>query len=83
MSAVKRTVADYVISYFKRGSHLSSSPWRGDLVAAKRFAYAGIVGRGADECQIRTTTLNGALVWRKTREAGGAEFIIAEMLRDE
>jgi hypothetical protein len=83
MSAVRMAAADYVISYFRRGSHLSSSPWRGDLAAAKRFAYAGIVGRGADECQIRTATLNGALVWQKGRELGGARSAMVEVLRDE
>ena len=35
-------MADYVIVYFKRGAHLSTSPWRGDLGAAKNVARIGL-----------------------------------------
>lgn len=65
----ERRVSDYVMVYRKRGSHLSSSPWRGEFEAAKKFARDGLVRRGADECEIRVNTLDGPLVWRQLREA--------------
>jgi hypothetical protein len=39
-------MADYVIVYFKRGAHLASSPWSGDLDKAKKLARDGLVRRG-------------------------------------
>jgi hypothetical protein len=78
MTAAASSVADFVISYFKRGSHLSTSPCRGDLVAAKRIAHAGFVCRGADACQIRTKDLSGALVWQSARDRSGSAAAIAE-----
>lgn len=61
-------MSDFVITYFKEGSHLSSSPWNGDLDAAKKVARDGLVSRGADELQIRSDTLDGALVWQDRRD---------------
>ena len=58
-------MADYVIVYFKRGSHLSSSPWSGDLATAKKIARDGLIRRGADEFQIRSNTLDGPLLWQE------------------
>lgn len=60
-------MADYVFVYFRRGSHVASTPWSGDLEAAKSRARDGLLRRGADEFQIRTDTLDGALVWREQR----------------
>ena len=62
-------MADYVIVYFKRSSHVSSSPWTGDLEAAKKVARDGLVRRGADEFQIRADTLDGPLVWQDRRDS--------------
>jgi hypothetical protein len=62
-------MADYVIIYFKRGSHVSSSPWSGDLELAKKLARDGLVRRSADEFQIRSSTLGGSLVWEERRES--------------
>jgi len=58
-------MADYVIVYFKKGSHVGSSPWSGDLDAAKSVARAGRIRRSADECQIRSVTLDGPIVWQE------------------
>lgn len=60
-------MAEYVIVYFKKGSHVSSSPWRGDLEIAKKIARDGLVRRSADEFQIRSDTLDGPLVWEEPR----------------
>lgn len=65
--AVRRRADDYVIVYLKKGSHLSSSPWRGEFETAKQFARDGMVGRGADECQIRSDTVDGPLLWKERR----------------
>jgi hypothetical protein len=62
-------MADYVIVYFKRGSHVSSGPWSGDLETAKKVARDGLVRRGADEFQIRSDTLDGPLVWQGRRDS--------------
>jgi hypothetical protein len=62
-------MADYVIVYFKMGSHVSSSPWSGDLEAAKKIARDGLVPRSADEFQIRSDTLDGPLVWQERRDS--------------
>lgn len=62
-------MADYVIVYFKRGSHLSSSPWSGDLERAKILARDGLLRRGADEWQIRADTVDGPIVCRERRES--------------
>lgn len=59
---------EYVIVYFKLGSHLSSSPWIGDLEKAKKIARDGLVRRGADEWQILSDTLDGPVVWRERRD---------------
>jgi hypothetical protein len=69
MSAGDPRARDYVIVYLKQGSHVGSSPWRGELEAAKRVAREGLVRRGADECQIRTGTLDGPLIWREHKDA--------------
>ncbi len=63
-----RRINDYVMVYLKRGSHLSSSPWRGEFEAAKTFAREGLVRRSADEYQIRSGTLDGPLMWRELRD---------------
>ena len=60
--------ANFVINYLKRGSHLSSSPCRGDLESVKKIARNGLLPRSADEFEIRSDTLNGALVWQERRE---------------
>jgi len=60
-------MADYIIVHFKRGSHMGSSPWSGDLEDAKKFARDGSVRRGADEFQIRSRILDGPLVWQEKR----------------
>ena len=75
--------ADYIIIYFKRGAHLSSSPWSGELDGAKRIAHAGLVRRGADECQIRANTLDGPLVWQGRRGADATSFRADDVFRDE
>jgi len=62
-------MADYVIVYLKRGSHVSSSPWRGDLESAKKVARDGLVRRSADAFQIRSDTLDGPLVWGEPRDS--------------
>jgi hypothetical protein len=62
-------MADYIFVYFKNGSHVGSSPWRGDLEMAKTIARTGLIRRSADEFQIRSSTLNGPLVWQESRTA--------------
>jgi len=62
-------MADYIIVYFKRGSHVSSSPWSCDLDTAKKVARDGLVRRSADEFQIRSDTLGGPLVWQERRDS--------------
>ena len=62
-------MADFVIVYFNRGSHVSSSPWSGHLEAAKKIARDGLVSRSADEFQIRSDTLDGPLVWQEQRDS--------------
>jgi hypothetical protein len=62
-------MADYILIYFKKGSHLGSSPWSGDLEIAKNVARDGLIRRGADEFQIRSSTLNGPLVWEESRSS--------------
>lgn len=58
-------MADYVIVYSKKGSHLGSSPWSGDLDTAKKVARDSLVRRSADEFEIRSSTLDGPLVWQE------------------
>ena len=60
-------MADYIFVYFKKGSHLGSTPWSGDLETAKKIARDGLVRRGADQVQIRSDTLSGPLVWEERR----------------
>jgi hypothetical protein len=60
-------MADYIFVYFKKGAHVSSSPWSGDLEIAKTVARHGLLRRSADEFQIRSDTLNGPLVWEENR----------------
>lgn len=60
-------MTDYIFVYSKKGSHLSSSPWSGDLEAAKALARDGLVRRGADQVQVRADTLSGPLVWEERR----------------
>jgi hypothetical protein len=62
-------MADYIFVYFKEGSHVGSSPWSGELELAKNVARGGLLRRGADEFQIRSSTLNGPLVWEESRSA--------------
>lgn len=62
-------MADYVIVYLKRGSHVSSSPWSGDLERTKEIARGGLVRHGASEFEIRSGTLNGPIVWQESRIA--------------
>jgi hypothetical protein len=83
MKTVASSATDYVISYFKRGSHLSTSPWRGHLVAAKRHAKAGLVPRGADACQIRAKALNGTLIWQAARDRNSADPLAEAFRRGE
>jgi len=68
MLAAGSSMADYVIVYFKGGSHLGSSPWSGDLDAAKKLARDGLIWRGADAFQIRSNTLDGPVVWQEQRD---------------
>lgn len=60
-------MADYIIVHFKRESHMGSSPWSGDLEDAKKLARDGLPRRGADEFQIRSSNLDGPLVWQENR----------------
>jgi len=60
-------MTDYIFVYFKKGSHLGSSPWSGDLEIAKNVARDGLLPRSADEFQIRSSTLSGPLVWEESR----------------
>jgi len=62
-------MADFVIVYFKKGSHVSGSPWSGDLETAKKVARDGLLRRSADEFQIRSDTLGGPLVWEEHRNS--------------
>jgi len=62
-------MTDYVFVYFKRGSHLGSTPWSGDLEMAKKVARDGLLPRGGDEVQIRSSTLDGPLVWQANRKS--------------
>jgi hypothetical protein len=62
-------MADYIFVYFKKGSHLGSTPWSGDLETAKTLARDGLVRRGADQVQIRSDTLGGPLVWEERRSS--------------
>lgn len=62
-------MSNYIIVYLKRGSHVSSSPWSGDLEAAKKVGRDGLVRRSADGFQLRSDTLDGALVWEERRES--------------
>ena len=62
-------MADYIFVYFKKGSHVSSSPWSGDLEIAKNVARHGLLRRSADQFQIRTSTLSGPLVWEESRNS--------------
>jgi hypothetical protein len=62
-------MADYIFVYFRKDSHLGSTPWSGDLETAKKRARDGLVRRGADEVQIRSDTLSGPLVWKESRSA--------------
>jgi hypothetical protein len=61
-------MADYIIVYFKRGLHVSSGPWNRDLETGKKAALEGMVRRAADECQIRSDTLDGPVVWQDRRD---------------
>ncbi|PZO55842.1 MAG: hypothetical protein DCF16_01880 [Alphaproteobacteria bacterium] len=58
-------MADYIFVYFKKGSHVGSTPWSGELEIAKKAARAGLLRRGADAFQIRSSTLDGALAWEE------------------
>jgi hypothetical protein len=62
-------MAGYILVYFKRGLHVSSSPWNGDLETGKKAAHEGLIRRSADECQIRSETLDGPLIWQDRRDA--------------
>ena len=62
-------MADYIFVYFKKGSHLGSTPWSGELDVAKNVARDGLIRRSADEFQIRSSTLNGPLVWEGSRSS--------------
>ena len=62
-------MADYVIVYFKRGLHVSTSPWSGELETAKKVARDGLVRRSADGFQVRSDTLGGPLVWEERRDS--------------
>ena len=62
-------MANFIFIYFKKGSHVSSSPWSGDLEMAKNVARDGLLRRSADEFQIRSETLSGPLVWEERRSA--------------
>jgi hypothetical protein len=62
-------MADYIFVYFKKGSHLGSTPWSGELDVAKNVARDGLIRRSADEFQIRSSTLNGPLVWEESRNS--------------
>jgi hypothetical protein len=48
---------------------VSSSPWNGDLETGKKAAHEGLIRRSADECQIRSETLDGPLIWQDRRDA--------------
>lgn len=61
-------MADFVFTYLRKGSHVSSTPWSGELSAAKTRASEGLVRRSADEFEIRSDTLDGELVWREHKE---------------
>jgi hypothetical protein len=61
------SMADYVIVFSKKGSHMGSTPWSGELDDAKKVARDGLIRRGADAFQIRSNTLDGPLVWEEQR----------------
>ena len=52
-------MSDYVFVYFKRGFHVGSTLWRGEFEQAKDVARSGLLRRGADAFQIRSSTLDG------------------------
>lgn len=79
---MKSDKSNYVIVYFKRGAHLSSSPWNGALETAKRVARGGLVRRGADECQIRSETLDGPLIWHGRRSSDTTAFGVDDTFQD-
>ena len=60
-------MADYIFVYFKKGTHLGSSPWSGDLETGKSVARDGLLRRSADEFHIRSSTLSGPRVWEGSR----------------
>jgi hypothetical protein len=64
-SILATAMTDYIFVYFKRGAHLGSTPWSGELEIAKNVARDGLLRRGADGFQIRSDTLNGPLVWEE------------------
>jgi hypothetical protein len=74
---------NYVIVYLKRGAHVSSSPLSGDLAAAQRSAREGLIRRGADQCQIRSDTLDGPLIWQGRRDPNATAFGVDESFREE
>ena len=61
-------MAEYVIVFSKRGSHMGSTPWSGDLDAAKKLARDGLIRRGADTFQVRSSTLDGPVVYEEQRD---------------
>jgi hypothetical protein len=61
---------NYVLVYFRRGSHVGSTPWTGDLETAKTIARTGLLRRGADAFQIRSSTVDGPLVWEEPQRLG-------------
>ena len=60
---------DYIIVYLKEGSHIGSAPWSADLEKTKTAAREGLMRNGADELEIRSGNLYGALVWQEFRDA--------------
>jgi hypothetical protein len=61
-------MAGYIIVYYKRGLYVSGGPWNGDLETGKKAAQEGMVRRSADQCQIRSDTLDGPVVWQDRRD---------------
>jgi hypothetical protein len=59
------TRGDFIFVYFRKGAHLGSTPWNGELVLAKVIARHGVLRRGADHVQIRANTLDGPLIWEE------------------
>ena len=79
---MKNGRSNFVIVYFKRGAHVSSSAWSDAFETAKRVARDGLVRRGEDECPIRSDTLDGPFVWHGRRSSDATAFGVDDTFQD-